>query len=138
VDRVAVMYAGKLVETGGVDEVFRAPRMPYTMGLLRSVPNMLTAGKKRLVPLEGRPPNLAQLPPGCPFADRCPAVQDRCLESEPELIAEFGDGHQAACHRADEIVAGTLKPSDIFPRPPHVPREATVAEGHAPVLRAEG
>src|SRR5699024_7831385 len=138
VDRVAVMYAGKLVEKGPVDEVFRAPRMPYTMGLLRSVPNMLTAGKDRLVPLEGRPPNLAQLPPGCPFADRCPAVQDRCREREPELIAEFGEGRQAACHRADEIAGGTLRPSDIFPRPEHVARQVASTAGPEPVVRAEG
>ena len=137
VDRVAVMYAGKLVEKGPVDEVFRAPRMPYTMGLLRSVPNMLTAGKERLVPLEGRPPNLAELPPGCPFADRCPAVQDRCRTTEPALIAEFGDGREVACHRADEIVAGTLKPSDIFPRPPHEERTIKESDTLNPVVRAQ-
>jgi peptide/nickel transport system ATP-binding protein len=136
VDRVAVMYAGKLVEKGPVDEVFTAPRMPYTMGLLRSVPNMLTAGKERLVPLEGRPPSLADLPPGCPFADRCPAVQDRCRTAEPELLAEFGDGREVACHRADEIAAGTLKPSDVFPRPPHEERAVKDTTGLEPVVQA--
>ena len=137
VDRVAVMYAGKLVEKGPVDEVFHTPRMPYTMGLLRSVPNMLTAGKERLVPLEGRPPNLAELPPGCPFADRCPAVQDRCRTTEPELLAELGDGREVACHRADEIAAGTLKPNDIFPRPPHEERELKESDTLNPVVRAQ-
>ncbi|AXK44430.1 ABC transporter ATP-binding protein [Brachybacterium saurashtrense] len=137
VDRVAVMYAGKLVEKGPVDQVFAAPRMPYTMGLLRSVPNMLTAGTERLVPLEGRPPNLAKLPAGCPFADRCPAAQDRCRTTEPELVAEFGDGREVACHRADEIAAGTLQPSDIFPRPAHEERELSQSESQAPVVRAQ-
>lgn len=137
VDRVAVMYAGKLVEKGPVDEVFHTPRMPYTMGLLRSVPNMLTAGKERLVPLEGRPPNLADLPPGCPFADRCPAVQDRCRTTEPELLAELGDGREVACHRADEIAAGTLQPNDIFPRPPHEEREFKESDTLNPVVRAQ-
>src|SRR5699024_966807 len=137
VDRVAVMYAGKLVEKGPVDAVSRAPRMPYTMGRLRSVPNMLTAGKERLVPLAGRPPNLAEPPPGCPFADRCPAVQARCRTTEPALIAEFGDGREVACHRADEIVAGTLKPSDIFPRPPHEERTIKESDTLNPVVRAQ-
>ncbi|MBB5832243.1 ABC transporter ATP-binding protein [Brachybacterium aquaticum] len=136
VDRVAVMYAGKLVEKGLVDEVFTTPRMPYTMGLLRSVPNMLTAGKERLVPLEGRPPNLANLPAGCPFAERCPAVQDRCRATEPELVADFGDGREVACHRADEIQAGTLKPSDIFPRPAHEDRAIKDTSGLEPVVEA--
>ena len=137
VDRVAVMYAGKLVEKGPVDEVFHAPRMPYTMGLLRSVPNMLTAGTERLVPLEGRPPNLAQLPQGCPFADRCPAAQDRCRETEPQLVAEFGDGREVACHRADEIHAGTLTPEDIFPRPEAEEHQVERSTGTEPVVRAE-
>ncbi|MEZ5213975.1 MAG: hypothetical protein R2692_03995 [Microbacterium sp.] len=60
------MYAGKMVELGTTAEVFAAPQMPYTIGLLRPVPNMLTAGTQRLVPLEGRPPSLANLPTGCP------------------------------------------------------------------------
>lgn len=137
VDRVAVMYAGKLVEKGPVEEVFHSPRMPYTMGLLRSVPNMLTAGKERLVPLEGRPPNLAHLPVGCPFADRCPAAQDRCRTTEPELLAELGDGREVACHRSDEIAAGTLKPSDIFPRPPHEERAVKDSTGLQPVVKAQ-
>lgn len=137
VDRVAVMYAGKLVEKGGVDEIFAEPHMPYTMGLLRSVPNMLTAGKDRLVPLEGRPPSLANLKPGCPFADRCPAAIDLCRTEEPELMTHVGDGdRQVACHRAKEIAAGTLKPSDIFPRPPHVERAVKSHENDKPIVKA--
>ncbi|MDO5662759.1 MAG: ABC transporter ATP-binding protein [Brachybacterium sp.] len=136
VDRVAVMYAGKLVENGPVDDVFERPTMPYTMGLLRSVPNMLTAGKERLVPLEGRPPNLARLPQGCPFAARCPAAIDICRETEPPLES-IGADHTVACHRAGEIRSGDLKASDIFPRPEFEARAIKDAEDQEPVVRAQ-
>jgi len=117
-DRVAVMYAGKLVESGTVDQVFEEPTMPYTIGLLRSVPNIRTAGTSRLVPLEGRPPSLANLPKGCPFAARCPAAIDICRTEEPTLVEHGGpDGHLSACHRSGEILAGELTRPEIFPRP---------------------
>ena len=117
-DRVAVMYAGKLVELGTVDQVFSEPTMPYTIGLLRSVPNIRTAGTERLVPLEGRPPSLANLPVGCPFAARCPVAIAACTTIEPELLPHGADAaHTSACHRADEISAGTLTRPEIFPRP---------------------
>ncbi len=121
VDRVAVMYAGRLVETGSVEDVLTAPRMPYTMGLLRSVPNMQTAGHTRLVPMEGRPPSLADLPPGCPFAPRCPAVIDACLVEEPEL--QVIGSREVACIRANEFENGSLGISDVFPTPEPVPPE---------------
>ncbi|NYJ74446.1 dipeptide ABC transporter ATP-binding protein [Allobranchiibius huperziae] len=126
VDRVAVMYAGRLVETGTVEQVLTAPRMPYTMGLLRSVPNMQTAGRSRLVPMEGRPPSLAALPPGCPFEPRCPASIDACSTAEPPLVQIGGTGpaaRQVACVRADEFERGTLGIADVFPRPEPVPPE---------------
>lgn len=127
-DKVAVMYAGKLIETGSIDDIFYRPRMPYTIGLLRSVPNVVTAGKERLVPLEGRPPQLNALPKGCPFAQRCPIAVEACLEIEPDLQEVHGEvaaaesvvdseGHFAACIRADEIESGALKAHEIFPRP---------------------
>ncbi|MCU1418157.1 MAG: peptide transporter ATP-binding protein [Schumannella sp.] len=117
-DRVAVMYAGKLVELGDVDQIFHEPTMPYTIGLLRSVPNIRTAGTERLVPLEGRPPSLANLPAGCPFAARCPVAIPKCTQIEPELVPHGHDPrHTSACHRADEIAAGTLTAPEIFPRP---------------------
>ena len=127
-DKVAVMYAGKLIETGSIDNIFYRPRMPYTIGLLRSVPNVVTAGKERLVPLEGRPPQLNALPKGCPFAERCPIAVEACLEVEPDLQEVHGEvpaaesvvdseGHFAACIRADEIDSGALKAHEIFPRP---------------------
>lgn len=143
-DKVAVMYAGKLIETGTVDDIFYRPRMPYTIGLLRSVPNVFTAGKERLVPLEGKPPQLNALPPGCPFADRCPIAVDACLTAEPELEEVHGEkleadtpigteGHFAACIRSDEIEAGTLKAPEIFPRPE--PVEAVDRSGTSEVLK---
>lgn len=117
-DRVAVMYAGKLVELGGVDQIFHEPNMPYTIGLLRSVPNIRTAGTERLVPLEGRPPSLAALPVGCPFAARCPIAIPKCTQVEPELVQHGHDpAHTSACHRAGEIASGALTPPEIFPRP---------------------
>ncbi|CAN5182087.1 ABC transporter ATP-binding protein [soil metagenome] len=117
-DRVAVMYAGKLVELGDVDQIFHEPTMPYTIGLLRSVPNIRTAGTERLVPLEGRPPSLANLPAGCPFEARCPVALPICGQIEPDLVPHGRDPrHTSACHRADEIAAGTLTAPEIFPRP---------------------
>jgi peptide/nickel transport system ATP-binding protein len=117
-DRVAVMYAGKLVELGDVNQIFHEPTMPYTIGLLRSVPNIRTAGTERLVPLEGRPPSLAALPVGCPFAARCPVAIPKCTQVEPELLQHGHDpAHTSACHRAGEIAAGALTAPEIFPRP---------------------
>jgi peptide/nickel transport system ATP-binding protein len=137
-DRVAVMYAGKLVEVGDAVEVFHKPVMPYTIGLLRSVPNILTAGTERLVPLEGRPPSLANLKSGCPFADRCPAAIAVCREVEPELIVHGGDpDHPAACHRADEIERGELTRSEIFPRPEPLVSALRVKEGTLPVVEVK-
>ena len=134
-DRVAVMYAGKLVEVGDVEQVFRAPAMPYTVGLLRSVPNIRTAGTQRLVPLEGRPPSLAALPKGCPFAARCPAAIDICHEIEPELVHPTGVAdHSAACHRAGEIASGMLDRAEIFPRPPVLPQTELAVTDDAPIV----
>ena len=165
-DRIAVMYAGKLVENGSTADVFSEPHMPYSIGLLRSVPNMQTAGTQRLVPLEGRPPSLTALPPGCPFAARCPIALDVCREVEPLLAAhgEFADGvtgvdlfatgptaadtatagpstaaHVAACHRSGEIAAGTLTRADVFPRPePLDVQHAVRRDAQVPVLTVTG
>ncbi|WP_367647471.1 dipeptide ABC transporter ATP-binding protein [Brevibacterium sp. CT2-23B] len=145
-DRIAVMYAGRLVETGGVEQVFHRPQMPYTTGLLRSVPNLATAGTQRLVPLEGKPPSLSNLAPGCPFAPRCPIAVDRCREVEPELVEHGIAGVQAACHRADEIARGDLEAKDIYPRPDPVATrvkddaapnilEVTGLQKHFPLLK---
>jgi len=117
-DRVAVMYAGRLVETGTVDDVYGRPRMPYTLGLLGAIPRVDESGRGPLVPIEGAPPSLVDLPPGCPFAPRCPLVYDRCLEVEPALLAIGEAGQRAACHRSSVIEEGDLRPVDVFPLPP--------------------
>ncbi len=137
-DRVGVMYAGKLVEIADVDTLFSQPAMPYTVGLLRSVPNIRTAGTERLVPLEGRPPQLSALPQGCPFADRCPAAIAVCREVEPALVHPTGvEGHQAACHRAGEIAAGTLPRAEIFPRPPALPESVKAETSDEPIVEVD-
>ena len=87
-DRVTVMYAGRPVEQGTVDEIFYRPRMPYTIGLLGSVPRLDAAGQEALATLEGNPPSLVNLPPGCPFAPRCPMATDACRTDEPRAGAD--------------------------------------------------
>lgn len=117
-DRIAVMYAGRIVETGTVGQVFHAPSMPYTIGLLRSMPNLATAGHQRLVPLEGRPPQLDQLPPGCPFAPRCPVAIAACRSTEPPLVSIHGEPlNAAACLRVSEIAGGSLDRAHLYPVP---------------------
>jgi peptide/nickel transport system ATP-binding protein len=101
-DRVMVMYAGKAVETGTADDVFYRSRMPYTLGLLGSLPRLDAAGGGSLRPIPGSPPSLIGLPPGCPFAPRCAAVIDRCRETEPVLLP-VADSGSAACHRSDSL-----------------------------------
>jgi peptide/nickel transport system ATP-binding protein len=130
-DRVAVMYAGRIVETGTVDEVFYSPRMPYTMGLLGAIPRADESGDRPLVPIDGTPPSLVDLPAGCPFAARCPLAFDTCREVEPALIAVGSANHRSACHLAEKIEAGGWGPTDVFPLP-ELP-EAAVAR----VPRAE-
>jgi peptide/nickel transport system ATP-binding protein len=126
-DRVAVMYAGRLVETGSVDNVFYRPRMPYTLGLLGSIPRLDAGRQQRLTPVEGAPPSLVHLPPGCPFVPRCPMRIDKCVQVEPELLPPTAARplQLAACHRSGEIEAGNLTSHDIFPVPP--PIEAPTA-----------
>jgi oligopeptide/dipeptide ABC transporter ATP-binding protein len=102
-DKVLVMYAGRPVEIGSVDDIFYRPRMPYTVGLLGAMPRLDTDGGK-LVPVPGNPPSLINLPPGCPFAPRCPLAEDACNEMEPELT-EVGVGHRSACRRIDAVPA---------------------------------
>jgi len=95
-DRVCVMYAGYIVETAGVDEVFRTPRHPYTLGLLRSIPNVVRGQRQRLVPIDGQPPDQTDLPAGCPFQPRCQFRLDRCSLENPE-IEEIAPDHSIAC-----------------------------------------
>ena len=102
-DRVAVMYAGRVVETGTVEDIFYTPRMPYTLGLLGSLPR-LDREEERLTPITGSPPSLLHLPPGCPFAPRCPLRRDVCDSAEPPLRRAGDHGHLSACHFAEELV----------------------------------
>jgi peptide/nickel transport system ATP-binding protein len=118
-DRVAVMYAGKPVETGAVDDVYYRPRMPYTLGLLGSIPRLDATEREALTPIEGSPPSLVNLPVGCPFAPRCPMRIEICDEVEPTLDAMrvSGADHFAACHRSEEIESRELGSTDVFPAP---------------------
>jgi oligopeptide/dipeptide ABC transporter ATP-binding protein len=94
--RVVVMYAGRVVEEGPVEQIFKSPQHPYTWSLLRSVPRVDEARKDRLVSIRGLPPDLSNAPPGCKFHPRCPFVVDRCKREEPEL-AEVGPNQDARC-----------------------------------------
>ena len=101
-DRALVMYAGRAVETAGVRELYADRRMPYTAGLLGSVPRLDAPRGERLVPIPGAPPSLVTLPAGCPFAPRCPLALEQCRQSEPALTP-VAPGHAAACIRTDQV-----------------------------------
>ena len=107
---VLVMYAGKIVESAPVIDLFARPRHPYTRGLLESIPRPRedfaargASGRVRLKTIEGMVPDLSRLPPGCRFADRCPLVKDECRQREPELRQLDGGTRASACFRAEEV-----------------------------------
>jgi oligopeptide transport system ATP-binding protein len=102
-DRVAVMYAGRIVETGATDAVFSAPAMPYTEGLMASIARVDQKGQQ-LNPIVGAPPDLAHLPSGCPFHPRCPRATDYCPTELPPL-REVVPGRRSACHYAEEVLS---------------------------------
>ena len=95
-DKVSVMYAGKMVEQGPVDDIFYKPGHPYTMGLLRSMPRVDAESYERLIPIEGTPVDMLNPPEGCPFAPRCEHAMKVCLQKMPPYV-ELGDNHRAAC-----------------------------------------
>ncbi|MCL4535832.1 MAG: ABC transporter ATP-binding protein [Bacteroidetes bacterium] len=95
-DRMIVMYAGHLVETATTKDLYGRPSHPYTQGLLKSVPRLDEARKERLVPIDGLPPDLIALPPGCPFEPRCTFSKDICRHERPKLRT-IGPDHQIAC-----------------------------------------
>src|SRR5947207_12377785 len=107
-DRLAVMYAGRVVESGPVSRIFNSPRHPYTEALLNSIPRM-TDSDQRLVAIEGQPPDLFSMPPGCSFAPRCPRVFDRCQAEAPAEIA-WGERETARCWLAAPE-AGSVAPA---------------------------
>ena len=100
-DRIAVMYAGKIVESGTADEIFYHPSHEYTRGLLQSVPNLSEREHKRLVPIEGSPVDLLNPPAGCPFAPRCASCMKVCLKNMPEYTY-LSDTHRSACWLLDK------------------------------------
>lgn len=107
-DRVAIMYAGAVMETGAVGDVLGDPKHPYTLGLLASRPQAVARGQS-LISIAGSPPNLADAPKGCPFHPRCRFAAPICREAKPRLL-ELAPGHGAACHAVDPD-----RPKDQFP-----------------------
>ena len=102
--RVNVMYAGRIVESGPADAIYHAPRHPYTMALLRSVPRLDQPRRARLDPVDGQPPDLTRLDGGCAFRPRCRFAVERCAQEQPALEA-VESGHLAACFRSTELLA---------------------------------
>ena len=100
-DRIAVMYAGRIVEIGDVRTVIRGPRHPYTIGLLSTRGHGGRLSGKRLPAIPGSPPDLANLPPGCTFAPRCMLATDSCRATAPQAV-ELSSGHRVRCHRTAE------------------------------------
>ncbi len=101
-DRVAVMYAGKVVETGSIFDVYADPAHPYTQGLMASSPRLDQKGSK-LTPIVGAPPNLMHVPPGCSFHPRCPYARERCTHEVPPLY-EVSPSRRSACHYYEEVM----------------------------------
>jgi oligopeptide transport system ATP-binding protein len=111
---VLVMYGGNMVEYGTADQIFHNPKMPYTMGLLESLPRLDQVGD-RLVPIQGQPPNLLRMPPGCAFAPRCAYRMPIC--DTPVPLYDFGGGHVARCYLYDERADDQkTKPVENAPR----------------------
>ncbi|MEH7306632.1 ABC transporter ATP-binding protein [Neobacillus drentensis] len=114
-ERVIVMYAGMMVESATVQELFENPKHPYTWGLMESIPDLESEHKSRLIPIEGSPPDLFSPPKGCPFAPRCKYAMEICLEEMPPAF-EVGKGHSAKCWLNDprapleemEVAAGRV------------------------------
>ncbi len=102
-DRVNVMYAGRIVERGSARDVYRHPRHPYTLGLLRSVPRLDEPRRARLEPIDGQPPDLTRLGAGCAFAPRCAYRVERCTVEAPALGPTEGEGHLAACWETSRL-----------------------------------
>ncbi len=96
-DKVQVMYGGRFMETGSVQEIFYQPAHPYTAGLLASMPRLTEGRREKLYAIPGQPPNLQRLPKACPFQERCDYVHERCVDELP-LLRDVTPGHAKACH----------------------------------------
>ena len=114
-DRIAVMYAGRIVEQGDIFPLYAAPAHPYTKGLLESIPRLDQKGQQ-LAAIGGLPPNLMRIPPGCPFNPRCKYAQDVCRVDPPPPLREVVHHRLAACHFSEHVMAGD---ADVT----HDPRE---------------
>jgi glutathione transport system ATP-binding protein len=112
-DRVLVMYAGRPVEIGSVEDIYYEPRMPYTLGLLGSLPRLDSTSRERLTPIAGSPPSLVNMPPGCPFAPRCPLHIPECDAAEPPLY-QVGPDHNAACIRTEQVERAHGHAAEVF------------------------
>ena len=132
-DRALVMYAGRAVEIATVEELYRDRRMPYTVGLLGSVPRLDAPQGTRLIPIPGAPPTMSSLlPDACQFAPRCPLAIDECLAAEPALVT-IRNGHRAACIRTDEVAGRSA--AEIFGVSTQPPMTDTTAGKPAAVLQ---
>ncbi len=107
-NRINVMYAGYIVESGDVVEVYKRPRHPYTIGLLGSLPRLDEAPDTKLASIPGVPPDLIDFPVGCPFVPRCPYAVDQCTAEMPTLESSDREGHTVACWRWAEIAEGIV------------------------------
>ena len=123
-DRISVMYLGKIMETGTVEEIFKEPAHPYTQGLLASMPSLFSQPKTHLQSLRGVVPELAMVPKGCVFADRCPHVMPKCDETPP--VVKLRADHSAACWLYAD--GGELQGSDAATTKPSASDEGTLAD----------
>jgi oligopeptide transport system ATP-binding protein len=114
-DKIIVMYAGKVFEQAPTRELFRTPANPYTKGLLRSVPDPAHEQGKDLYQIPGLPPDVAHLPPGCPFAERCERAEDICRREFPPFV-QINAEHHSLCHFADEVYAESVREAEAAAR----------------------
>ncbi len=130
-DRVNVMYAGRIVESGASRDIYYHPRHPYTRALLRSVPRLDRARKERLDPVQGQPPDLTRLPVGCAFRPRCQFAVDHCSREAPSLTAS-SSGHLSACWVVP--AAASEEPAPVMPR---IAADVSTSASASEVLSAE-
>jgi oligopeptide transport system ATP-binding protein len=112
-DKIIVMYAGKVFEQAPTRELFATPANPYTKGLLRSVPDPAHEQGKELYQIPGLPPDVAHLPPGCPFAERCYRAEDICRREFPPFV-EINADHHSLCHFAPEVYGESVKENEVL------------------------
>jgi oligopeptide transport system ATP-binding protein len=107
-EKIIVMYAGKVFEQAPTKELFATPANPYTKGLLKSVPDPAHERGEPLYQIPGLPPDVAHLPPGCPFAPRCYRAEDICRSEFPPFV-QINENHHSLCHFANEVYAASIE-----------------------------